>query len=106
MNNKAEPPWATGPGEILRHGLELLAVDSDRNRRLAMIAMDNAVELMVKTYLGLPTRITSLTIPRKEQEEISESFPRLLDALEKYASHKLIVIPVWIWPQEAAVRSP
>lgn len=82
-------PWASGPGEILRHGLELLSKDSDTNRRLAMISIDNAVELMVKTYLGLPRRITGLSITRKELQEIGESFPALLDALEKYAPERL-----------------
>lgn len=82
-------PWSSGPGEILRHGLELLRKDSDTNRRLAMISIDNAVELMMKTYLGLPKRVTGLAITRKEYQEVSESFPALLDALEKYAADKL-----------------
>jgi hypothetical protein len=54
-----------------------------------MISIDNAVELMIKTYLGLPKRVTGLSIPRKEYQEISENFPALLDALEKYAMDKL-----------------
>ncbi len=54
-----------------------------------MIAIDNAVELTIKTYLGLPKRITGLTISRKEFAEIAESFPSLLDAVEKYAQDKL-----------------
>jgi hypothetical protein len=54
-----------------------------------MIAIDNAVELTIKTYLGLPKRATGLTISRKQYQEISESFPDLLDALEKYAATKL-----------------
>jgi hypothetical protein len=54
-----------------------------------MISVDNAVELMVKTFLGLPARVTGLRIPRKEYEEISESFPRLLDAIEKHAPTSL-----------------
>jgi hypothetical protein len=82
-------PWASGPGEILRHGLELLRKDTDTNRRLAMISIDNAVELMIKTYVGLPKRITGLSITRKELQEIGESFPALLDALEKYAPDRL-----------------
>lgn len=88
----AEPkrvPWASGPGEILRHALDLLRKDSDVNRRLAMISIDNAVELMIKTYLGLPKRVTGLPISRKEFQEASESFPALLDALEKYSADKL-----------------
>jgi hypothetical protein len=85
MAGKNNAPWASGPGEILQHGLALLRNDSDVNRRLAMIAIDNAVELTIKTYLGLPKRITGLTITRKEFAEISESFPSLLDAIEKHA---------------------
>jgi hypothetical protein len=91
MGDKSrELPWASGPGEILRHGLDLLRKDTDTNRRLAMISIDNAVELMMKTYLGLPKRVTGLTISRKEYQEVSESFPALLDALEKYAVDKLV----------------
>ena len=84
-----ERPWASGPGEILKHGLKLLQDDSDTNRRLAMISIDNAVELMIKTFLGLPKRINGLSISRSEYPDISESFPKLLDALEKHATDKL-----------------
>ena len=84
-----QPPWASGSGEILKHGLELLKKDTDTNRRLAMISIDNAIELMMKTYLGLPQRVTGLKISRSEYQEFGESFPKLLDALEKYASEKL-----------------
>lgn len=31
---KAQQPWASGPGEILQHGMNLLQKDSDKNRRL------------------------------------------------------------------------
>jgi hypothetical protein len=55
---KGSRPWASGPREILQHGINLLQKDTDTNRRLAMLSIDNAVELMVKTYLGLPKRAT------------------------------------------------
>lgn len=89
MAGSSSLPWASGPGEILRHGLSLLKKDSDTNRRLAMISIDNAVELMIKTYLGLPKRITGLVITRKELVEISEGFPSLIDGLEQHAPDKL-----------------
>jgi hypothetical protein len=54
-----------------------------------MLSIDNSVELMVKTYLGLPKRVTGLHISRAEYAEANESFPRLLDLLEKYAVDKL-----------------
>ena len=87
--SKSNPPWASGPGEILRHGIELLSKDSDTNRRLAMIIIDNSVELMIKTFLGLPKRVTRLEISRRDLPEVPESFPALLDALERFASDKL-----------------
>jgi hypothetical protein len=74
---------------MLQHGLELLRADSGMNRRLAMISIDNSVELMIKTYLGLPRRKSGLSISRKEYADFSESFPGLLDALEKFAPAKL-----------------
>ncbi len=89
MKKSSKLPWASGPGEILRHGTSLLNRDTDTNRRLAMISIDNAVELMIKTYLGLPKRITGLTIPRKKFQDIAENFPSLLDGLEEYAPEKL-----------------
>jgi hypothetical protein len=89
MPSNAHSPWASGPGEILRHGLDLLKRDTDTNRRLAMISIDNSVELMIKTFLGLPKRLNGLSISRKEFQEISESFPKLLDALEQHCQQKL-----------------
>ena len=84
-----EQPWASGISEILKHGLSLLKKDTDTNRRLAMISIDNAVELMIKTYLGLPERVIGFKISRKELSEITVGFPKLLDGLEKYAIAKL-----------------
>ena len=85
----SQTPWASGPSEILQHGLSLLDKDSDSNRRLEMLSIDNAVELTIKTYLSLPRRISEINLSRKEYQEISESFPQLLDALEKHTSDKL-----------------
>jgi hypothetical protein len=86
---KNKQPWASGPGEILQHGINLLQEDTDANRRLAMLSIDNAVELMIKTYLGLPKRINGLSISPKEFEDIRESFSKLLDALEEHCADKL-----------------
>ena len=87
--NMSKSPWSSGPGEILKHALDLLADDSDVNRRLAMICIDNSVELMLKTYLDLPSRITGLEISRADRQAFSSSFPKLLDAIEAHASDKI-----------------
>jgi hypothetical protein len=89
MTKKMQSPWASGPAEILIHALGLLKKDSDTNRRLAMMLIDNAVEQMSKTYLSLPKRITGIKIPRKNLQEAFDSFPALLDTLEEHASSKL-----------------
>ncbi len=65
---------------------------NNTNRRLAMLSIDNAVELTIKTFLGLPKRVTGLKIKRSEFADIVESFPRLLDALEQHAGDKLVGI--------------
>jgi hypothetical protein len=86
---KKNQPWASGPGEILQHGVNLLQKDTGTNRRLAMLSIDNAVELMIKTYLSLPKGVNELSLSRKEFDDIRESFPKLLEALEKQAGKKL-----------------
>lgn len=90
VTKESQPPWADGPSELLRHGLELIRKDTDASRRLAMISIDNAVELMIRTFLGLPKRINRLAIARKQLAEIGESFPALLDALETHAADKIV----------------
>jgi hypothetical protein len=54
-----------------------------------MLSIDNAVELMIKTYLGLPRRVTGIGLSRAQYNEISEKFPDLLDAIDHHASDKL-----------------
>jgi uncharacterized protein YutE (UPF0331/DUF86 family) len=84
------PHWATGPSEILQHGIELLGDDSDKNRRLAMISIDNSVELMMQTYIQLPRRVTGLDISRSKRDEYCKNFPSLLDGIEENAAVKIV----------------
>lgn len=89
MNNK---PWTSGPKEILEHGLGLLTSDDDTSRRLALLLIDNAVEVTIRTYLGLPERATGLQISFNKYTEVSASFPKLLNALEEHATDSLASI--------------
>jgi hypothetical protein len=81
-------PWAFGPTEILEHALELSTKDTDTNRRLALLATDNAVELTIKSYLSSPNRVTGINLSKKEYEEVSDSFPRLIETLERVSTAK------------------
>ncbi len=85
-----EPLWAGGPGEILRHGISLLTEDSDTNRRLAMISIDNSVELMMQTFIQLPKRVTGLDLTRRERDEVCKNFPSLLDGIETHAAELVV----------------
>lgn len=86
-------PWKSGPKELLEHGLEHLSLETDFDYRMGIIAIDNSVELMLKTYLGLPKRITQLKgVSRKIYAEATKSFPNLLDAMENHAKDKLVGI--------------
>jgi hypothetical protein len=68
-----------------------LDLGGDFDRRIAMISIDNAVELTINTALGLPKRARGLPGPtRKELEIAGESFPLLLNLLEKYMGSRII----------------
>ena len=83
-------PWTDGLRELLQHAVDHISLEGGFDRRIAMISVDNAVELMIKTHLGLPRRARGGSGPsRKELEEASESFPALLDLLDKYDSDKI-----------------
>jgi len=84
-------PWTDGPRELLQHAVDHLTEGGDFDRRIAMVSIDNAVELTIKTYLGLPKRACVGSRPsRKQLQDASESFPKLLDLLENYASDLLV----------------
>jgi hypothetical protein len=87
--SKVLKPWASGPAEILQHAFELSQRNSDSSLRLALLTTDNALELMTKAYLGLPKRVNGITLPKKEYDEISDSFPRLIETLERVSGSKI-----------------
>ncbi len=92
----SEKPWASGPREIVEHGVALLQTDSDANRRIAFLSIDNAVELIAKTFLGLPKTISKISITRAQQEECAGSFPKLFETLDRVAGDRMAGINVGV----------
>ena len=83
-------PWISGPKELLKHAVKHMNSGSAFDNRIAFISIDNAVELMIKTFLGLPKRIRKIEGPsRRKLDDASNSFPDLLDLLEEHASELL-----------------
>lgn len=82
--------WTAGPRELIDHAFSHLIGGKSFDFRIAMISIDNAVELAIKTYLNLPKRIRGTEGPsRKRLEEASLNFPALINLLEEYAGNKL-----------------
>lgn len=44
-------PWISGPSEILQHAINLMSSDNEADRRIAFLSIDNAVELILKTFM-------------------------------------------------------
>jgi uncharacterized protein YutE (UPF0331/DUF86 family) len=83
-------PWTAGPKELLQHAREHFDRGSAFDNRIAFISIDNAVELIIKTYLGLPKRVRKTEGPsRRKLNEASTSFPDLLDLLEEHGAERL-----------------
>ncbi len=78
-------PWTSGPKELLNHAIEHLSGGGAFDYRIAMISIDNAIELSIKTYLGLPKRVRGCDGPSRQQlQQAGTNFPSLLDLLEEY----------------------
>lgn len=83
-------PWTSGPKELLEHAVGHLAQSTAFDYRIAMISVDNAVELAIRTYLGLPKRVRGSDGPsRRQLEEKGRTFPDLLDLLEEFGAARL-----------------
>ena len=87
-------PWTSGPRELLDHAKDHLAKGTDVDNRFAMISVDNAVELMLKTYLILPKRVTGLSLTRKQTEEYTRDFPTALSRVEELVPERVSGVPL------------
>ena len=76
-------PWTSGPRELLDHAIGHLHNGGAFDYRIAMISIDNAVELAIKTYLGLPKRVRGSDGPSRQRlQDAGTSFPSLLYLIE------------------------
>ncbi|MDD2694295.1 MAG: hypothetical protein PHD58_00030 [Anaerolineales bacterium] len=82
-------PWISGPKELIDHANVHLQDGNPFDFRVAMISIDNAVELTIRTYLGLPRRIRGSGGPSRRELEGAIGFPELLDLLEKHGEDRL-----------------
>jgi len=85
--------WESGAIELLKHAVGHLNLNTAFDKRIAFISIDNAVEIMVKTYLSLPKQFFGNERPsKKEINDCNNSFTNYLSLLVKCADKKLIGI--------------
>lgn len=72
--------WARGPFELLVHAEEHFRMQSEYDRRIALVNFDNAIEASVRTYVSLhPQQRNGLSISREQRQ--TANFHELLDTL-------------------------
>lgn len=90
---KKEKPWVLGSKELLHHAEGHLHTKnrSGFDLRIAMISVDNAIEIMIKTFFSLPEE--SNGVPFSEAKKIdSHSFHALIQGISKFAKDKIVGI--------------
>jgi len=95
--------WVSGPIELLKHGINHIEEGKDFDLRIAMISIDNAVELAIKNFLALNRRVFGLR--RKEYNMVISKFPTLVDSLENYVPDKISIENLDIIEQFHKVRN-
>jgi hypothetical protein len=84
-----EHTWASGAIELLRHADSHIDLETAFDQRIAFISIDNSVETSIRTFLSLPSSKSGVKVPRKELDDVENSFPGLLGLLWKYAGSRL-----------------
>lgn len=84
-----EHTWASGAIELLRHADSHIHLDTAFDRRIAFISIDNSVETSVRAFLSLPKAKSGVSVPRKDLDNVENSFPGLLSLLWTHAGLRL-----------------
>jgi HsdR family type I site-specific deoxyribonuclease len=82
-------PWAYGPFELLKHAESHLAGNSDFDRRIALINLDNAIELSITVFLNLhPSQRQNQTFEKDRVSKWTTNYHSKLDFFEHYLTLK------------------
>ena len=77
------PPWVNGPFELLVHAEVHLRQGGDFDRRIALISLDNAIEVAVTTYLTLnPTHRGGRSYDKQKVDRWLYNYSSKLNFLE------------------------
>lgn len=85
-----EKTWASGALELLKHADSHIQSDSAFDSRIALISVDNSVEVCIRVYLSLPEDISGVTVTRREKDDAGNSFPNLVKLLFEKSADNLV----------------
>lgn len=83
-------PWLGVCMELLEHGIKHFLNGTEFDRRLAMICIDNALELAIKTYISRNLRV--LKIKLKDFNNLKQDFSKLLNLILEVVPDKISVV--------------
>lgn len=86
-------PWAYGPFELLLNAELHYRVGEDFDRRIAMVAFDNAIEVAITTYLGLhPMQRGNRQYPRANVEQWLNNYHTKVDFFFQECANRPVAI--------------
>jgi len=85
-----EKTWASGALELLKHADSHIQKDSAFDSRVALISVDNSVEVCIRVYLSLPEEISGIAVTRREKDDAGNSFPKMVKLLFDKAADKIL----------------
>lgn len=80
MSKAVPSPAISGPRELVMRAMTLASSEAEADRRIAYLLLDDAVELMLHTFLELPAHFTGIARDRRERLE-ADRFRGLLGAV-------------------------
>jgi hypothetical protein len=85
MSSEDIPPWVRGPFELIRHADGHLQRGGDTDRLIALIGLDNAIEVCIDVFLNLHPRLRGgFEIPRDDRDRALRNFHSKLEFLDGY----------------------
>lgn len=71
MNNQKLEPWQKAPVKIVSEGINLAKKHNEEDSLIAFLLLDVAAEMLLKTYLGLPKKVTGAITSEDERFAIT-----------------------------------
>ena len=76
-------PWLSGPTELVTHALIHMAEATESHGRVAFLLLDDAVEMIFRTYLQFGGDEASPCADKRDKPWEVKDFPALMDSVRR-----------------------